>query len=64
MCRFLAYRGATIFLDELISSPCHSLIHQSLRAEEAKAPTNGDGFGVGWYGERDEPGQHREVRPA
>ena len=64
MCRFLAYRGATIFLDELISSPCHSLIHQSLRAEEAKPPTNGDGFGVGWYGEREEPGQYREVRPA
>ncbi|SDR63025.1 glutamine amidotransferase [Rhizobiales bacterium GAS191] len=64
MCRFLAYRGATIFLEDLVSSPCHSLIRQSLSAEESKAPTNGDGFGVGWYGERDEPGHYREVRPA
>jgi glutamine amidotransferase len=64
MCRFLAYRGATIYLEDLIASPCHSLIHQSLSAEEAKAPTNGDGFGIGWYGEREEPGQYREVRPA
>ncbi len=64
MCRFLAYRGQTIYLEELIASPCHSLIHQSLSAEEAKATTNGDGFGVGWYGEREEPGQYREVRPA
>ncbi|MFI4997429.1 MAG: class II glutamine amidotransferase [Hyphomicrobiales bacterium] len=64
MCRFLAYRGTTIYLEDLIASPCHSLIHQSLSAEEAKATTNGDGFGVGWYGEREEPGQYREVRPA
>jgi predicted glutamine amidotransferase len=26
--------------------------------------TNGDGFGIGWYGERDEPGVYREVMPA
>ena len=27
-------------------------------------PTNGDGFGIGWYGDRDFPGQYRDVRPA
>jgi len=64
MCRFLAYRGATIFLEDLVSSPCHSLIRQSLSAEESKVPTNGDGFGIGWYGEREEPGHYRELRPA
>jgi predicted glutamine amidotransferase len=64
MCRFLAYSGAPVFLEELVAAPCHSLIHQSLHAEEAKTGTNGDGFGVGWYGERSEPGQYREVRPA
>ena len=26
--------------------------------------TNGDGFGLGWYGEHPEPGLYREVRPA
>ncbi len=64
MCRFLAYSGVPVFLEDFIASPCHSLIHQSLHAEEAKTGTNGDGFGVGWYGERSEPGQYREVRPA
>ncbi|MGY6251166.1 class II glutamine amidotransferase [Bosea thiooxidans] len=64
MCRFLAYSGVPVLLEDLVASPCHSLIHQSLHAEEAKTGTNGDGFGVGWYGERSEPGQYREVRPA
>lgn len=64
MCRFLAYSGVPVFLEDLVASPCHSLIHQSLHAEEAKTGTNGDGFGLGWYGERPEPGQYREIRPA
>jgi len=64
MCRFLAYLGEPIFLDELVCAPQHSLVRQSLRAEEAKAVTNGDGFGIGWYGERESPGVYREVMPA
>lgn len=64
MCRFLAYAGAPIFMEDFVAAPAHSLIHQSLHAEEAKSGTNGDGFGVGWYGERAEPGQYREIRPA
>ena len=64
MCRLAAYLGAPLFLEELIAKPRHSLMRQSLRAEEAKAVTNGDGFGIGWYGERAEPGVYREVMPA
>ncbi|MBN9061789.1 MAG: class II glutamine amidotransferase [Rhizobiales bacterium 65-9] len=64
MCRFLAYRGDPVFMEDLVCSPRHSLIHQSLHAEEAKVATNGDGFGLGWYGERREPGVYRELRPA
>lgn len=64
MCRFLAYSGSPVFLEDLVASPCHSLIHQSLHAEEAKTGTNGDGFGLGWYSERPEPGVYREIRPA
>ena len=64
MCRFLAYRGDAILLERLVSAPTHSLIDQSLNALEARTTTNGDGFGVGWYGERVEPGLYREVRPA
>jgi hypothetical protein len=64
MCRFLAYRGEPIFLDDLVCAPAHSLVHQSLHAVEAKTGTNGDGFGIGWYGERPEPGSTgRSVPP-
>jgi glutamine amidotransferase len=64
MCRFLAYQGQPVFMEALVASPCHSLIHQSMHAEEAKTVTNGDGFGLGWYGDRVEPGVYREIRPA
>lgn len=64
MCRFLAYLGQPVLMETVVSKPCHSLIHQSLCAEEAKTATNGDGFGLGWYGERPEPGLYREIRPA
>ena len=64
MCRLAAYLGEPLFLEELIAKPRHSLMRQSLRSEEAKVQTNGDGFGIGWYGERAEPGVYREVMPA
>jgi predicted glutamine amidotransferase len=64
MCRFIAYHGAPMFLDELVCLPRRSLLHQSLRAEEAKTATQGDGFGIGWYGERREPAIYRETMPA
>ena len=64
MCRFVAYHGEPIFLEELIAKPARSLMRQSLRADESKTVTHGDGFGIGWYGERAEPGVYREVMPA
>jgi glutamine amidotransferase len=64
MCRFLAYIGEPVFLNSLVCEPAHSLLHQSLQAERAKTVTNGDGFGIGWYGEREAPAVYREVMPA
>ena len=64
MCRLVAYLGEPIYLDAVVCAPRHSLLRQALRAEEARTVTQGDGFGVGWYGERDEPGVYREVMPA
>ncbi len=64
MCRLAAYLGAPIFLDELIAKPRHSLMRQSLCADMAKVQTHGDGFGIGWYGERAEPGVYRDATPA
>jgi glutamine amidotransferase len=64
MCRFLAYLGEPIIVADLVCAPAHSLVHQSLQADEGKTRTNGDGFGLGWYGEREVPGLYREIRPA
>ncbi len=64
MCRLLAYLGTPILIEELVALPEHSLVHQSREAHEAKTVTNGDGFGVGWYGERPNPGLYRETTPA
>jgi glutamine amidotransferase len=66
MCRFVAYRGPPIELDELLYRPDHSIVKQSAHAREREEPLNGDGWGVGWY-EPDrspEPAVYREVRPA
>ena len=64
MCRWLAYSGRPRYLESLLFEPENSLIHQSLHAQRAVVTTNGDGFGVGWYGERDLPGVYHEVLPA
>jgi predicted glutamine amidotransferase len=61
MCRWAAYLGEPLFLEEIVSAPCHSLIAQSHHALEGKTATNGDGFGVAWYGERPEPGLYRDA---
>ena len=64
MCRWLAYSGAPIHLDEVLFKTEHSLIDQSLRASSSSSVTNGDGFGIGWYGKRDMPGVYKDIRPA
>lgn len=64
MCRWAAYRGEPLYLEELVTSPAHSLIEQSHCATKAKTATNADGFGIAWYGERPEPGRFRDVLPA
>ncbi len=64
MCRWAAYLGEPVFLEDIVAAPCHSLIAQSHHALEAKTATNGDGFGIAWYGDRPEPGRYRDVLPA
>jgi glutamine amidotransferase len=64
MCRWIAYRGADIALEYYVTRPSHSLVAQSMHAFESTAALNGDGFGLGWYGEHDEPGLYHELRPA
>jgi glutamine amidotransferase len=51
-------------MEELLFKIDHSLIDQSMSSRSGETPTNGDGFGLGWYGARPEPGLFRSVRPA
>lgn len=64
MCRWLGYSGAPLYLEELILKPEHSLIDQSLESHSGATTTNGDGFGIGWYGNRETPGVYKSVQPA
>src|SRR4029079_3834684 len=62
MCRWIAYRGETIPLEQYVTAPAHSLVVQSVRALESTASTNGDGFGLGWDREDPEPRPYSGVR--
>ncbi|MEU2285131.1 class II glutamine amidotransferase [Streptomyces sp. NPDC013178] len=65
MCRWLAYSGTPVLLDAILYRPTHSLIDQSLHSRLGVETTNGDGFGVGWYGpEVDTPAIVRDIGPA
>jgi glutamine amidotransferase len=64
VCRWLAYSGSPVVIKELLLEPQHSLIDQSLHARLGAETTNGDGFGIGWYGVGDTPGVFHSTEPA
>jgi predicted glutamine amidotransferase len=64
MCRWLAYSGAPILLKDVLYEGPNSLVNQSLSSKLGAEPTNGDGFGVGWYGAPDTPGLFHSTEPA
>jgi predicted glutamine amidotransferase len=64
MCRWLGYFGDPLRPEELIFEPTRSLIEQSRRGTVGSAPSNGDGYGLGWYGMREFPGVFRSISPA
>ena len=65
MCRWLAYSGSPVLIEELLYRPEHSLIDQSLHARLGVETTNGDGFGLGWYAPHTEtPAVFHSIEPA
>lgn len=70
MCRWIAYSGKPITMDTLVTKPTRSLVEQSLNSQLSFRPdgsviaTNGDGFGIGWYGDKPEPGLFKVPSPA
>ena len=63
MCRWMAYSGDPVLAEELLFRPAHSIIDQSLHAKLGGFTTNGDGFGIGWYGGRNRAGGVQEHPP-
>lgn len=52
MCRFAAYIGPEIKLEQFLTDPEHSLLVQSYAPRElVYAKVNADGYGFGWYNE-------------
>src|SRR5436190_15179154 len=64
MCRWMAWKGQPVLVEELLFKTQHGLIDQSLHSRMGAETTNGDGFGLGWYGTGAGPGVYRSVAPA
>jgi glutamine amidotransferase len=63
MCRWLAYSGSPLSIEDLLLKPEHSLIDQSLHARLGPHTTNGDGFGIGWYCDGESPALFKGTDP-
>lgn len=60
----MVYSGDPVLAEDLLFKPEHSLIEQSLHSKMGATTTNGDGFGIGWYGEGIVPAIFKNVDPA
>jgi len=60
----MAWYGQPVLIDELLFKTQHGIVDQSLHARMGAEPTNGDGFGMGWYGSGEGPAVYHSVSPA
>jgi predicted glutamine amidotransferase len=64
MCRWMAWLGQPVLIEELLFNTQHGIVDQSLHARMGAEPTNGDGLGLGWYGGGEGPAVYRSISPA
>ena len=64
MCRWLAYMGAPVAPEIFLYEEQYSLVEQSQNARKSKSVVNGDGCGLGWYGDKATPGIFKDTHPA
>jgi predicted glutamine amidotransferase len=64
MCRWMAWLGQPVLIEELLFKTQHGIVDQSLHSRMGAETTNGDGFGMGWYGAGEGPGVYLSVSPA
>ena len=60
----MAWHGQPVVVDEILFKTQHGLIDQSLHSKLGAETTNGDGFGLGWYGTGEGAGLYRSTEPA
>ncbi len=60
----MGWSGQPVVVEELLFKPKHGLVDQSLHSRMGVETTNGDGFGLGWYGQGEGPGVYHGVAPA
>jgi glutamine amidotransferase len=60
----MAWIGQPVLIEELLFKTQHGIVDQSLHARMGAEPTNGDGFGLGWYGSGEGPAVYHSVAPA
>jgi len=60
----MGWLGQAVLIDELLFKTQHGIVDQSLHSRMGAETTNGDGFGLGWYGDGDGPGVYHGVAPA
>lgn len=64
----MIYKGnQSMMLSDLLTRPAHSIINQSFDSRlrlDMRNPINGDGFGVGYYRENEEPCVFKAITPA
>ena len=63
MCRWLAYSGSPVLLEDLLYKPQNSLVVQGPHSRRGATTTNGDGCGGGWYAGDGGPGLFRSTDP-
>jgi predicted glutamine amidotransferase len=64
MCRWMAWLGQPVLIEELLFKTQHGIVDQSLHSRMGAETTNGDGFGLGWYGGGAGPAVYRSISPA
>jgi len=64
MCRWMAWFGQPVPVEDVLFKTPHGIVDQSLHSRMGAETTNGDGFGLGWYGRGDGPGVYHSVEPA
>src|SRR4051795_12023898 len=60
----MAWLGEPVLIEEPLFKSPRGIVDQSLHARMGAEPTNGDGFGLGWYGAGEGPGVYHSISPA